>query len=86
MSIKRTYSFPEEDEDLVKFIDSQENSSAYIRNLVRRDMQNGGLPENLKRQIEKLVWEIIGSNYRAQNSNGANIDKESIMEIFNLSE
>lgn len=86
MSIKRTYSFPDEDSDVVKHIDLQDNSSAYIRNLVKRDMENGGLPEGVKKYIDKRLQELMASNCDIAEQGKPNLDKESIMEVFNLSE
>ncbi|NPV45242.1 MAG: hypothetical protein HPY70_14910 [Firmicutes bacterium] len=84
MSIKRTYSFPDEDSVIVSHIDNQMNSSAYIRELVRRDMEAGGIPEAVRRYIDCRMREIAGPNRGADNV--ISIDAGSIMDIFGIKE
>lgn len=47
-AIIKTISFGEEDKMLLEYLEKQTNSSAYIRNLIEKDMKEKNLSTNIK--------------------------------------
>lgn len=59
MRVLRTFSFTSEDQDILEHIDKKKNKSKYIKDLVRKDMQEQKLPSELRKIINKYILDNI---------------------------
>ncbi len=73
---------PEEDRDIIEYLDKQQNFSMYIKELVRRDMQQNDIEEIVRRQIEKYLqgMDLSAGRYR----NTMEISEIDIKNILDL--
>lgn len=73
---------PVEDKDVIEHLNKQQNSSVYIKELIRKDMQNNSIEEIVRQQIEKYLQELDIS--AGAKGNGLSMDAEEIRNILCL--
>lgn len=86
-----TISIPEKDTELIRFIEDktkQSNLSAYIRDLLRKDMENYN-EENLEQIYEYIIKRmredrltIIADNPATEKNFISEEDKDTILNLF----
>jgi len=73
---------PIEDKDVIEHLNKQQNSSVYIKELIRKDMKNNSIEEIVRQQIEKYLQEHdISTGIKG---NGLLMDAEEIKNILSL--
>jgi hypothetical protein len=83
--VRKTKGFsydPDKDKDIIDHIDSQQNGSQYIWNLVKADMSENDIESIVKRHIEKYLqgYELqVGKENRT-----IDVDINEISNILNL--
>ncbi|QEK11717.1 hypothetical protein FQB35_04695 [Crassaminicella thermophila] len=71
------------DESIIHHLETKENVSRYIRNLIKKDMERGGLSPELKKYIEDYIQKNFNSIQINKEDNVMKF-KDQIDEIFNI--
>jgi hypothetical protein len=64
MRIAKTFSFTQEDKDILDFIEKQPNMSQYIKELIKTDMKNQG--KNLEQLIQEYIEKYMSEHHKRQ--------------------
>lgn len=71
------------DDKIIKYLETKENRSQYIRELIKKDMNNKGLSDETK----KLIIDFIKQNYHhldIKEADNLNNFKNEINKIFEI--
>lgn len=71
------------DDKIIKYLETKENRSQYIRELIKKDMNNKGLSDETK----KLIIDFINQNYHhldIKEADNLNNFKNEINKIFEI--